>query len=198
MDSPLTNYDLIRNGGVPSHQYLMQQHAFNQTGYFQDPYMTMQATYMPPYYGMPTQATSGLPPQAQHNMLYQLQQQQQQQQLGTSPGTLTQMPPPQLLKNQPGRPQSPQQGANQQQQPGNSGSQLQDQSQMANQYGGFGPYYAATASGAGGAPYGAFDPNSAAAQLMMSSARNINQVRLVSPMLLNAGANQNNFFGKFL
>jgi hypothetical protein len=178
MDSPLTTpYDLMRNG--MQSQYLMPQQnasaagAYNQSTYYPEPYLSipLQTTYMQPYFGMQPTA---VPP---HSMIYhQIQQQQQQQQLSTSPGNLASVATGQIMKSQSGRPLSPQQG---QQQTG----QQQDQNHPY----GF-PYYATNNA------YAAYDQN-AAAQLMMSNARNINQVRMVSPMLINANGNQNNFFG---
>jgi hypothetical protein len=153
-----------------SHYMLQQQinsisNFSNPQQYFQEPYLSipMPQTYMPPYYGMPPN----------HNMMYhQIQQQQQQQQLGTSPNTgLNSGPPPPpplpptLIKNQNGRPLTPQQ---------NQDNQYQSQNNF--------PYYP---------NYTAFDPNSAAAQLIMPNSRSINSgVRLISPMLLNGNGNQ--------
>lgn len=153
-------------------QYMLQQQInslnnFNTPQYFQEPYLSIpmpQSYAMPPYYGMPP-----------NNMMYQQMQhqQQQQQQLGTSPSTgLNSGPPPPpplpptLIKNQNGRPLTPQQSQD---------SQYQSQNNF--------PYYP---------NYAAFDPNSAAAQLIMPNSRNINSgVRLISPMLLNGNGNQN-------
>ncbi len=156
-------------------QYMLQQQInslnnFNTPQYFQEPYLSIPIpqSYMPPYYGMPPNT---------HNMMYHQiqQQQQQQQQLGTSPSTgLNSGPPPPpplpptLIKNQNGRPLTPQQ---------NQDSQYQSQNNF--------PYYP---------NYAAFDPNSAAAQLIMPNSRNINSgVRLISPMLLNGNGNQSKF-----
>lgn len=140
--------------------------SFNTPQYFQEPYLSipMPQTYIqPPYYGMPPNP----------NMMYHQIQQQQQQQLGTSPSTgLNSGPPPPpplpptLIKNQNGRPITPQQ---------NQDNQFQSQNNFQ--------YYP---------NYAAFDPNSAAAQLIMPNSRNLNSgVRLISPMLLNGNGNQN-------
>ena len=176
IDSPMSNpYDL-RTSGLPS-QYLLPQQlgTFNTAPhqYYQDPYtlgIPIQASaYMQPtYYGMaPT-----------HNLLYHQIQQQQVQQLGSSPGTLTSLTNQNSsISKQNGRPATPQQ----QQQ----NSQDQNQMNPYAQQSSF-SYYPP-------GPYTAFDPTggASAAQLMMSNSRNLNSnVRLISPMLINANANQ--------
>ena len=176
IDSPMSNpYDL--RSGVPS-QYLLPQQlgAFNTAPqYYQDPYtlgIPIQAStaYMQPtYYGMaPT-----------HNLLYHQIQQQQVQQLGSSPGTLTGLTTQNssLMNKQNGRPATPQQ----------QNSQDQNQMNPYAQQSSF-SYYPP-------GPYTTFDPTggASAAQLMMSNSRNLNSnVRLISPMLINANTNQSN------
>jgi hypothetical protein len=163
-------YDI--RGGVPS-QYLLPQQlgTFNTAPqYYQDPYLSlqMQSGYMQPaYYGMAPA----------HNLLYHQIQQQQVQQLGTSPGTV-QTTTQQQQQQQKNRPSTPQQQQN---------SQDQQQQQQVNPYGPSSfSYYPA-------GPYTSFDPTggASAAQLMMSNPRNINSnVRLISPMLINANGSQ--------
>ena len=183
---------MIRNSVHPSQntvlnqsqsQYMLQQQMnsinnFNTPQYFQEPYLSIPipSNYMQPFYGLAPA----------HNMMYhQMHQQQQQQQLGTSPSTGNAGPPPPpppplpptLIKNQNGRPVTPQQN-----QDNNNNSNNQNQYQAQSNF----PYYP---------NYGAFDPNSAAAQLIMPNARNINSgVRLISPMLINANGNQSKSF----
>ena len=184
---------MIRNSVHPQNtvlnqsqsQYMLQQQMnsinnFNTPQYFQEPYLSIPIpnNYMQPFYGLAPA----------HNMMYHQmhQQQQQQQQLGTSPSTGNAGPPPPpplpptLIKNQNGRPVTPQQNQDNNNNNNNNNNSNNNQNQYQTQSN-F-PYYP---------NYGAFDPNSAAAQLIMPNARNINSgVRLISPMLINANGNQ--------
>ena len=186
IDSPMSNpYDL--RSGVPS-QYLLPQQlgTFNTAPqYYQDPYLSIpiQASpYMQPFYGMAPA----------HNLLYH--QIQQQQQLSSSPGTSltglgpsTQNPTQSSMNKQNGRPLTPQQ------QHQNSQQQQQQQDQNLNPY--------AQSSFSYYPPYTAFDPTggASAAQLMMSNSRSINSnVRLISPMLINANGSQSKNFSSLI